>query len=310
MKMTIDIGMALPAGPLHGKIPDWLNDLDSILPDLQPYVRSLWMPDHFFWEDAPTHEVWTVLSYLAAKFPDFEVGSSVLGQSYRNPAMLAKMGSTLQTLSDGRFILGIGAGWKEDEYLGYGYDFPRAKIRLEQLDEALQVIKKLWHSDGRVSFDGQYYQVKDAYLIPKPDPVPPIMVGGGGKTTMLLTAKYADWWNISDVNIDTFNERAAILKNHCVTIGRDFSTMRLTWFGRLVVGNTEAEARERAENHGRDHYAGWTIDGAFVGTPQQILAKLQLFIDAGIDYFMFEMLEVEDQYVRDMIVNQVLSKIN
>src|SRR5262245_23117603 len=102
--MTVEFGLALPAGPPKGQLNRFTDDLDVILPQLQGHFRSLWMTDHFFWDDEPTHEAWTVISYLAARYPQFEIGPIVLGQSYRNPALLAKMGATLQTLSGGRFI--------------------------------------------------------------------------------------------------------------------------------------------------------------------------------------------------------------
>lgn len=209
------------------------------------------MPDHFFWDDVPTYEAMVVLTFMAARFPEFAVGSSVLGQSYRNPALLAKMSNTLHALSGGRFILGIGAGWKEDEYLGYGY--PSAKTRLSELNEALLIIRKLWSEAGSLSFEGEHYRIKDAYCEPILDPAPTLMVGGGGRTTMRLAAKYADWWNLSDTPIDGFVERMRILEGHCEKQGRDFNTIRKTFFGRLVLGNTMEEARKRGMESGRSH---------------------------------------------------------
>src|SRR4051812_12437151 len=114
--MPVDFGLGLLAGPPKGQISKWMDDLDASIPQLAGHFKSLWMTDHFFWEDAPTYEAWTTLCYAAARWPQFDVGPMVLGQSYRNPAMLAKMGATLQALSNGRCIMAIGAGWKEDEY--------------------------------------------------------------------------------------------------------------------------------------------------------------------------------------------------
>src|SRR3954462_3255092 len=174
--MAVDFGLALTPGSRKGQAgTQWLGELDGSLTPLVGSIRSLWMSDHFAWGDAPTHEAWTVMSYLAARWPQFEVASGVLGQSYRNPALLAKMGATLQILSRGRFIMGIGAGWKEDEYVSYGYPFPSAKIRMEQLDDALEIMKRLWTEPGKVTYQGKHYQVVDAYCEPKPIPVPPIV---------------------------------------------------------------------------------------------------------------------------------------
>ena len=308
--MTIDYGLALTPGSRKGQTAtQWLDDLDASLKPLIGSIRSLWMSDHFAWDDAPTHEAWTVLSYLAAHWPQFEVAPSVLGQNYRNPALLAKMGASLQILSGGRFIMGIGAGWKEDEYTAYGYPFPSAKVRLEQLEDTLVILKKLWTEPGKVTYQGKHYQIVDATCEPKPDPVPKILVGGGGNKTMLLTAKYADWWNLSDVNITTFRERLAILDQHCETIGRDKSSLRKTWFGRLSVGKTEAEARERAINLGFGHHVGWKLEGAFIGTPQQIVDALGPFVEAGVDYFMFEIIGLPDPDVIGMFVEDILPNV-
>ena len=125
--MTIGFGLVLPTGPRINQINQWLDDLDTSLSTLEGQFKSLWMTDHFFWDDDPTFEAWTVLAFVAARWPQFDLGPMVLGQSYRNPALLAKMGATLQTLCRGRFIMAVGAGWKEDEYHAYGYLFPQGR---------------------------------------------------------------------------------------------------------------------------------------------------------------------------------------
>ena len=305
----IEIGLALTPGPLKGQPQQWLANYDHVVPHLTGLVDSLWMPDHFFWEDMPTYEAMTVVTYLAARFPTFKVGSSVLSQSYRNPALLAKMAATLQALSNGRFILGIGAGWKESEYRAYDYPYPSAKIRLQQLDEALTLIKKMWTEAGPISFAGQHYQVNQAYCEPRPEPTPVVMIGGGGKTTMRLAARHADWWNLSDVDIDVFKQRLAILEAHCNDIGRDFGSIRKTWFGRLVLGSSAEEAQKRGTTSGRSHYAGWNLAGAFVGTPEQVLTQIRPFVDIGVDTFMFEILDIEQADILQMTVEVVLPAI-
>ena len=126
---------------------------------------------------------------------------------------------------------------------------------------------------------------------------------------MRHAARYADWWNLSDVNIEQFTQRLAILRKHCETYERDFSTMRKTWFGRLVLGKTKEEARQRGLAQGRSHYAGWTLEGALVGTPSQVIEQMQPFIDVGVDYFMLEILDIEEPDVLEMVVNDVLPNI-
>ncbi len=300
--MSVDFGLGLLAGPQRDAPHGWQAALDASLPQFVGHIESLWMTDHFFWPDHATFEAWTVLSYMAGKWPQFMVGPMVLGQSYRNPALLALMGATLQTLTNGRFIMAIGAGWKEDEYHAYGYPYPAAKIRLEQLRDTLEILKRMWTSPDPVTYHGKHYSIENAYCEPKPDPVPPIIVGGGGKTTMHLAVEYADWWNISDANLEKYLDRLSILHQHCEELGRDPSTLRLTWFGRLAVGKTEQEAQRRGGER-------WTRANAFVGTPDQIVEDMLAFVDRGVDYFMMEIQDLPNQDVIDMVIHDILPRV-
>jgi alkanesulfonate monooxygenase SsuD/methylene tetrahydromethanopterin reductase-like flavin-dependent oxidoreductase (luciferase family) len=257
------------------------------------------MTDHFFWGDEPTYEASTVLAYAAARWPQFDLGPMVYGQSYRNPAMLAKMGATLQMLSNGRFIMAVGAGWKEDEYHAYGYPFPRPGVRVEQLEDTLEIITRMWTEPGQVSYQGKHYSITNAYCEPKPDPVPTMIVGGGGQKTMMLAARFADWWNIPDAKFEVYQERAAILKAHCAAIGRDPESIRLTWFGRIAVASSQAEAEALSDGK-------WTQERALVGTPAQVVAQIQRFVDIGVDYFMVEVLGLSDAATRELVLNEVL----
>lgn len=300
--MTVEFGYALverqPRGPLNA----WMNNLDQVLPGLGGHFRSLWMTDHLFWEDYFTFEVWTVLSYLAAKWPNFAVGSMVMCQNYRNPALLAKMAASLQVLSSGRLLLGVGAGWKEDEYRGYGYEYPSAGTRLEQLEDTLEIIRRLWKEPGKITYHGKHYHVENAYCEPKPDPLPPLIVGGGGNKTLMLAAKYADWWNVSDKNYSAYQELAGKLRQNCENIGRDPSSLRLTWFGRIALGKTEAEARTL----GSADLLKWTTDNAFVGTPEQVVEQMRAFVELGVDYFMLDVLGLPNPDIMGMLLEDVL----
>jgi alkanesulfonate monooxygenase SsuD/methylene tetrahydromethanopterin reductase-like flavin-dependent oxidoreductase (luciferase family) len=297
--MSVDFGLVLPAGPPKDHPNQWLDDLEVILPALTGHFKSLWMTDHFMRGETPVYEAWTVLSYAAARWPQFDVGPIVLGQSYRNPAMLAKMGATLQHLSRGRLVMALGAGWKADEYLAYGYSFPSPKIRLEQLEEAIIIIKRLWTEPGPLSFQGRYYHISDAYCEPMPQPVPTLLVGGGGPTTIALAARYADWWNLPDANFEKLQSRLPIVQEQCERVGRDPASLRLTWFGRLAVARSEAEAL--ALSNGK-----WTQERAIVGTPEQAVAEIQRFIEAGVDYFMMEVLGLSNPDTRAMVLEEVL----
>src|SRR5213080_4501828 len=161
--------------PTKAQLDTWMSDLETSLPSLANDYESLWISDHFFWNDIPTLEVWTALTYMAARWPGFKVGPMVLGQSYRNPALLAKMGATLQNLTGGRFIMGLGAGWKEDEYHAYNYPFPDTKTRLEQLEEAAIIAKAMW-SSRPATFVGKHYSIHDAYCEPQPRTPIPLLI--------------------------------------------------------------------------------------------------------------------------------------
>ena len=303
--MTVDFGLALTERQPRGDQNAWMDNLDVILPQLQGHFKSLWMTDHLFWNDYYVFEAWTVLSYLAARWPQFQVGPMVMGQNYRNPALLAKMGATLQVLSQGRFIMGIGAGWKEDEYKAYNYPFPPVGTRVEQLEDSLEIIKRLWTQPGKVSYQGKHYSITDAYCEPKPDPLPPIVIGARGNRMLGLTAKFADWWNLSDANYGDFTDRLDVLNKQCEKIKRDPSSIRKTWFGRLVVADTEAAAMAM----GTAGLMKFTRDNAFVGTPSQVVEQMQPFVENGVDYFMLDVLGLPNPDVISMVTNEVIPKL-
>lgn len=297
--MPVEFGWGVLAGPKPGQPDKWLDDIDAAMPHLKPFMTSFWMNDHFMFGSDPIFEAWTVLAFLAARYPDMKVGPMVLGQSYRNPALLAKMAATLQVLSRGNFIMGIGAGWKGDEYHAYDFEFPGIRTRLEQLEDTLEILIRMWSEPGKVTYQGKHYRVTQAYCEPKPDPVPPIMVGGGGETTMLLAAKYAQIWNLPDANLEKYTRHLETLRRQCESVGRDPSTLRLTWYGRIAVGRNEAEAVRRG-------YGKWTHENAFVGTPGEIVERMSAFVDAGCDWFMLEPLGIPDPDVLGMLTEEIL----
>ncbi len=303
--MPVDFGLALIES--HPKTPlnQWMDDLDLIVPQLEGHFKSLWMTDHLFWEDLFAYEVWTTLSFIAARFPKFDIGPMVMGQNYRNPALLAKMAATLQVFSGGRFIMGLGAGWKVDEYRAYNWELPPAGVRLEQLEDTIEICKRLWTQPGKVSYTGKHYKVVEAYCEPKPVPVPPIVIGVKGDKALKIAAKYADWWNISDAPIAVFKERSAVLDQQCVAIGRDPKSLRRTWFGRVVVGSNQAEVDRRANSRLKPY----TTDNAFVGTPAQVVEQMAEFVAVGVDYFMIDIIELAKPDVMGMLLEDILPKL-
>ena len=183
-------------------VPVGLNVWSRLVEDTFPYLDqtvapfdSLWFPDHVQYGANKVAEGWSLLAWALARYPDKLCGHEVLCNSFRNPALLAKMAATAQALSGGRVVLGIGAGWNEEEYRAYGWPYPPAPVRIAQLAEAIELIRLMW-AGGPATYTGEHYRIAGAYCEPRPRPVPPIMVGGHGEKYLLrVVARHADWWN-------------------------------------------------------------------------------------------------------------------
>src|SRR6266481_10026726 len=252
--MSLKFGLSLPQG--------WTMDLAGIKDPVEAYEAmtrvaqtadevgfdSVWLVDHFHTVPTPSQEVtfesWTSTAALARDTRTIRIGQMVTCNSYRHPALLAKMASTVDVLSHGRLNFGIGAGWYEHEYRAYGYDYPDAPERLRQLREAVQVILAMWTQEEAV-FEGKYYQVRGAINQPKgvQQPHIPLLIGGGGeKVTLKLVAQYADACNVFG-DIATIKHKFAVLKQHCDELGRDYNSIRrTTLIDDCAIAETEAAA--------------------------------------------------------------------
>jgi F420-dependent oxidoreductase-like protein len=193
--------------------------------------ESGWVYDHFHTvpvpTQGPTYEAWTLMAALAATTDTLRLGQMCTCNSYRPPSYMAKVASSVDVISGGRLEFAIGAGWYEHEYLAYGYEFPKASVRIGQLDEAVQIIRKMW-SDDEAHFEGKYYTVAGAINRPKPlqDPHPPLWIAGGGeKLTLRTVAKYADYSNFGG-SPEEFARKSGILAEHCEKVGRDSSEIQ------------------------------------------------------------------------------------
>jgi alkanesulfonate monooxygenase SsuD/methylene tetrahydromethanopterin reductase-like flavin-dependent oxidoreductase (luciferase family) len=285
---TIQFGLRVPDFPVDGtKGRAFVDQIVETLTVLRGRFASAWVADHFvpwatFQEPTTdTYECYSTLCYLAGLFQDFTFGNIVLSQSYRNPALVAKMGATLQVLTGGRYVLGIGAGWKGDEYLAYDYEFPPPATRIHQLEEAVQVIRLMW-SQKRATFHGRYYHIQDAICEPKPQPMAPILIGGGGKQlTLKVVAQYADWWNFPGGTFEHYVELLDTLRGHCQRVGRDYDSIMKTWGNECVaVASTTEEAQRIAQ--ASPFYDAHT---SIAGTPDEVAAYLRRFTDVGVQHF-------------------------
>lgn len=197
---------------------------EHILPTAVKHFDSLWVADHFYGFDArtdPFMEAWTTLTWLAAKFDDVELCHHVLGHGYRPPALTAKMAATLQYLSGNRFILGIGAGWRQDEYEAYGYEFPKPSVRFAQLEELIDICRLMWTED-HPSYEGRHFSIADAAAPPLPTEVPRICIGASGeKVGLPLVGRKADMWNSHMFSFEDWLRKRDIVWAAAEKAGRD-----------------------------------------------------------------------------------------
>ncbi len=263
---------------------------------------SVWVMDHFYQiqnvgpRTDPMLEAYTTLAALAARTRRAGLGAMVTAVTYRNPALLAKMVTTLDVISSGRAILGLGAAWNYDEHRGYGFDFPAVVERMGRLEEALQICRAMF-TEKEPTFNGRYYDIFDALNVPRPIRGNiPILVGGGGEQrTLRLVAKYADACNIFG-DAATIRHKLEVLDAHCEAVGRDPAEIQRTRLGGLLIAETaeraEQKARQLAESRGLDP----AVLRAYmlVGDPDSVCDQVASFLEAGLDGLVFNMPDAQD----------------
>jgi F420-dependent oxidoreductase-like protein len=234
--------------------------------------------------DEPMLEGWSTLAALARETKRVQLGTLVTGVTYRNPALLAKQATTLDTISGGRAVLGLGAAWNEVEHAGYGYEFPSIRERMDRLEEALTIIRAMFEEE-RPSFQGTYYRIEEALNVPRPVQPggPKILVGGGGeKRTLKIAARFADMTHWFPLGFDVLKRKTEILAGYCEAIRRDPATIERTMAAPVLVAGSEAEKTamlERVPPERRPY--------VLAGTPEQVADGLQTYIDAGFTGFTF-----------------------
>ena len=277
---------------------------------------SFWVMDHFHQipmigkVEEPMLESWTTLSVLAGLTTKIKLGTLVTGIMYRYPAVLAKVAATLDVLSKGRLFMGIGAAWNEDESHAYGIHFPPASERLSRLEEAIQIIHKMWTEEPSASFNGKYYQIRNAYCNPKPiqKPAPPILVGGGGeRKTLKIVAKYADACNLFG-SVETVKRKLNILKEHCKTIGRDYDSILKTKLAIIVVDDDKQTSEKKIEQIFKGMPEEQIREFAIYGTPEDVLKQIELFEQVDIQYLIVDLDPTRELEALDVFTNKIIRK--
>jgi len=299
----------------------------SLMGQTWPGVLELWqhlestgwdtacVSDHFMpntrEREGAVLEAWSTLSALAAVVPRMRIGTIVLGNTYRHPAVVAKMAAQVDIISGGRLLFGIGAAWQRNEHEAYGIPFYTMRERLERLDEACTVIRLLW-TERRSNFNGRYYQLADAPLDPKPvqKPHPELMIGGGGeRVTLRIAAKHADHWNVWG-GPKVLARKSAVLEEHCSKLGRDSKSINRSVNMALLITNSKADIDRLAETIAArmGSHAADARDTCLAGTPDQIREQLRRLQSAGATMvFVPTMFRPLDELQRDM--NRFIAEI-
>jgi len=262
-------------------------------------IDGLFICDHLMGRNEetfrqPCPDPWVTLGALAQTTKKITLGTLVSAVGFRYPSLLAKMSATLDHVSGGRMILTVGAGWHEPEYKAYGIPFPRVGERMQQLREAVQIIRSMWTQD-RPTFDGKSFKIDGAWCYPRPVS-PKIWVGGGGERTLLhIVANLADGWNAVGLSVDEYARKLEILRMFCETAGRKLNTIERSYYGSCLVGNTENEFRESFNRHYGQYRKSEESMETFVermrstrpliGTATEVAEKMKAFQELGVSYF-------------------------
>lgn len=289
----------------------WLSNGDPIDEILRSGVRAeqmgwdgLWFADHFLPyqgdDGGPVHEVWSVLAALSVSTENVRLGPLVCGNTYRNPMVLAKQAVTVDHLSGGRLVLGLGTGWQENEHVAFGLTYGSFTERFERMEEALKVLHQLKDS-GRATLDGRHYQVKDAPLSPAPVGELPILLGGGGeKKTLRMVAQYADEWNVWSTP-EIMAAKSAVLAEHCERLDRDPMSIHRSAVALLFLCETEEQAAKlRAKPMGQP---------CLIGTPAQLQGEIEAHIAAGTNEIIVPDFTLGSGSKKDELLDRFLTEV-
>jgi F420-dependent oxidoreductase-like protein len=274
-------------------------------------LDSLWRSDHFFslmgHPERPALECWSSLTALAQRTQRIRFGPLVSPMTFRHPALLARMAAAVDLLSNGRVVLGLGAGWNDTEHEAFGIALPPLKERFDRLEEGIAVIKALW-SGGPVDLAGRYYPLRGAAAYPRPaqQPGPPLLIGGDGEVRLLrIVARDADEWNSHAAGPEIYTVKRARLEEHCRAVGRDPASIRRSWMGGILIGRDGGEVSEKGRwvQSFLSALSGMPPDKApnelrrrswIVGTPDEAASQLDAWAALGIERVMFQWYNLDD----------------
>jgi F420-dependent oxidoreductase-like protein len=274
--------------------------------------QCVFRSDHFTNPHPPDKdslELWVSLTYAASHTKRIEFGSCVTPVTFRHPSMTVRMAAQVDDLSDGRLILGMGAGWQDREHHNFGIPFYDFDTRFEMLEDALEVTKQLLESDSPVTYQGKHFSLDGAILLPHPQRKTPIMIGGNGpKKTLPLAAQYADEWNGVFISHFDYHDRNQHLNELLKENGRDPGSVKRSLMTQIIFGKDDnaLDARLAARGHDRSKVDELTGRGLIVGTPSAVIDQLSAFVEAGVQRFMLQWLDLDDIDGLEQIANDVL----
>ena len=282
----------------------WLAYRARLIERLPPIFSTIWLYDHLQGTGEPGYDGWTALAWMAAKFPAMRVGNMVLSQSFRNPGLLGVAAATLQQLSGGRVILGMGAGWHEEEYRAFNYEFPSPADRVAQLAEAIELIKTLWR-DQPATYEGKWYSIRDAYCA-RPDPPVPIMVGTNGPRALKVVARLADWWVWDGPLEVSYRRPLEMLRAECEAIGRPFD--EITKITELAVWMPDDRSKFEAR-YEHSNYPG-QVFGIAGPQPADVIGEIEALVDVGVSHIVinFEDMPTFDKFLAEVVPNVRLQR--
>jgi F420-dependent oxidoreductase-like protein len=261
------------------------------------HFDSVWLVDHLLPYDAPRVpisapmlESWTTLAALSRETSNLKMGPLVTCNIFRRPQILAKMGATLDVISGGRLLFGIGACWFKPEFEQYGMPFPKIGERIDRLKEAIEVIKAMW-TNNRASFSGKYYSINEAVCEPKPvqEPHPPFWIGAEGEKMLRVVAQYADVWNFaSDINpytVEEYREKKKFLDRLCAEYKRDPAEIEQSWLGIALAASSRNDANSQIEKYKPKDMTQDRYLREIVGTSDDCIARMKEYVSAGATYF-------------------------